>query len=141
MPRKMSHEEVQKFLDNKPGWIALTTVDPDGYPHTVPLGYFRLGNDILMGVRGNTHKLNNIQENPKVALLLESGSSMNDIKGLMVQGTATVHSNPEETLHYAREAARLRGVPEQDLPTEAREGAVYIKVTPARFRSWDYSTA
>ena len=141
MPRKMSHEEVHKFLDNKPGWIALTTVDPDGYPHTVPLGYFRLGNDILMGVRGNTHKLRNIQENPKVSLLLESGSSMNDIKGLMVQGTATVHSNPEETLHYAREAARLRGVPEQDLPTEAREGAVYIKVTPARFRSWDYSTA
>jgi nitroimidazol reductase NimA-like FMN-containing flavoprotein (pyridoxamine 5'-phosphate oxidase superfamily) len=135
----MSHEEVHKFLDNKPGWIALTTVDPDGYPHTVPLGYFRLGNDILMGVRGNTHKLRNILENPKVSLLLESGSSMNDIKGLMVQGTATVHSNPEETLHYGREAARLRGVPEQDLPTEPRKDAVYIKVTPSRFRSWDYS--
>ena len=40
----------------------------------VPLGYFRLGNDILMGVRGNTLKLRNIEENPKVSLLLESGS-------------------------------------------------------------------
>ena len=139
MPRKMSIEEAHEFLDNKPGWIALTTIGPDGYPHTVPLGYFRLGNDILMGVRGNTRKLRNIQENPKVSLLLESGTSMQDIKGLMVQGTATVHSRPEETLHYAREAAKLRGVPEQDLPREAREGAVYIKVTPARFRSWDYS--
>ena len=139
MPRKMSIEEAHEFLDSKPGWIALTSIGEDGYPHTVPLGYFRLGNDILMGVRGKTRKLRNIQYNPKVSLLLESGNSMQDIKGLMVQGTATVHSNPDETLHYAQEAARLRGVLEQDLPTEAREGAAYIKVTPARFRSWDYS--
>ena len=139
MPRTMSIEETHEFLDSKPGWIALTTIDPDGYPHTVPLGYFRLENDVLMGVRSNTRKLKNIQNNPKVSLLLESGTSMQDIKGLMVQGTATVHSNPEETLHYSREAARLRGVPEKDLPTEPREGAVYIKVTLARLRSWDYS--
>lgn len=139
MPRKMSIEEAHEFLDSKPGWIALTTIGPDGYPHTVPLGYFRLGNEILMGVRGNTRKLSNIQHNSKVSLLLESGTSRQDIKGLMVQGTATVHSDPEETLSYAREAARLRGVPEEDLPTEPREGAVYIKVTAARFRSWDYS--
>ena len=72
-------------------------------------------------------------------LTLERGSTRQDIKGLMVQGTATVHSKPEETLHYAREAGRLRGVPEQDLPAEPRAGAVYIKVTPERFRSWDYS--
>ena len=139
MPRKMSIEEAHGFLDSKPGWIALTTIGPDGFPHTVPLGYFRLGNEILMGVRDNTRKLRNIQDNPKVSLLLESGHSRQDIKGLMVQGTAIVHTKPEETLHYAREAARLRGVPEPDLPTEPREGAVYIKVTPARFRSWDYS--
>ena len=138
MPRRMSIEEAYEFLDSKPGWIALTTIGPDGFPHTVPLGYFRLDNEILMGVRGNTRKLQNIRDNPKVSLLLESGSSMQDIKGLMVQGTATVHSDPEETLHFAREAARRRGVAEPDLPTEARQGAVYIKVTPARFRSWDY---
>ena len=65
MPRKMSIKEAHEFLDSKPGWIALTTIGPDGYPHTVPLGYFRLGNDILMGVRGNTRKLRNIQDNPQ----------------------------------------------------------------------------
>ena len=88
MPRKMSIEEAHEFLDSKPGWITLTTISADGYPHAVPLGYFRLGNDILMGVRGNTRKLKNIQGNPKVSLLLESGTSLQDIKGLMVQGTA-----------------------------------------------------
>ena len=117
----------------------MTTIGPDGYPHTVPLGYFRLGEDIVMGVRGNTRKLKNIQDNPKVSLLLESGKSRGDIKGLMVQGTATVHSEPSDALYFAREAAKLRGVPEQELPTEPRKDAVYIKVTPQRIRSWDYS--
>ena len=111
MPREMSIEEAHDFLDRKPGWIVLTTIGPDGYPHTVPLGYFRLGSDILMGVRGDTRKLRNIQDNPKVSLLLESGHTMQDIRGLMVQGTATVHSMPADTLYYSREAARLRGVP------------------------------
>ncbi len=139
MPSKLTLEETHKFLDSKPGWIALTTIGPDGYPHTVPLGYFRLGDDIVMGVRGNTRKLKNIEGNPKVGLLLESGRSRQDIRGLMVQGTATVHSDPLEALFYAREAAKLRGVAEEDLPTEPRKDAVYIKVSPKRVRSWDYS--
>ena len=139
MPRRMTLQEVRDFLDSKPGWIALTTVGPDGFPHTVPTGYFRLGDDILLGVRNNTLKIRNIRYNPRVSLMIESGSTRQDIKGLMIQGNASVHTEPEELLHYAREAARLRGVAEVDLPTEPRPGAAYIKVTPHRIRSWDYS--
>ena len=140
MPRKLTRQEAHEFLDSKPGWIMLSTIGSDGYPHTVPLGYFRLGDEILMGVRPGTRKLRNIQGNPKVSLLLENGRTRKDIKGLMIQGTATLHTNPEETLHYAREAAKRRGVPESELPTNPRENAAYIRVVPHRFRSWDYST-
>ena len=139
MPRKLTGQETHEFLDSKPGWILLSTIGPDGYPHTVPLGYFRLGDEILMGVRSKTRKLKNIRANPKVSLLLETGRTRQDIKGLMIQGTATLHTDPKETLHYAREAAKLRGVPESELPTEARADAVYIRVVPERFHSWDYS--
>ena len=139
MPRQLTLQEAHEFLDSKPGWIVLTTIGPDGFPHSVPLGFFRLDDEILMGVRANTLKLRNIQRNPKVSLVLETGSTMADIKGLMVQGTATVHTEPDELLHYAREAAKRRGVPEEELPTEPRPGAAYIRVTPHRLRSWDYS--
>ena len=139
MPRELTRQEAQEFLDSKPSWIMLSTVGPDGYPHTVPLGYFRLGDEILMGVRGGTKKLRNIQSNAKVSLLLESGGTMKDIKALMIQGTATLHDDQKETLHYAREAAKQRGVPDSELPTEARKDAVYIRVVTERLRSWDYS--
>ena len=139
MPRKFSVQEAREFLDSRPGWITLTTIGPDGFPHSVPLGYFRLGDEILMGVKANTKKLKNIEDNPKVSLLLEPGKPSGNIKGLMVQGVATIHSEPEEILHYAREAAKLRGVPDGELPTEPRDGAAYIRVPLQRFISWDYS--
>ena len=139
MPRRLTQQEIYDYLDSKPGWVVLTTLDADGFPHSVPLGYFRLGDEILMGVRADTHKLDNIARNPKVSLLIESGSTMADIRGVMVQGTAAVHAEPGDVLHYARAAARRRGVAEADLPAEPRPGAAYIRVTPERIRSWDYS--
>ena len=96
----------------------------------MPTGYFRLGDDVLLGVRNNTLKIKNIRYNPQVSLMIESGSTRQDIKGVMIQGNATVIDDPDEFLHYAREAARLRGVAEADLPAEPRPGAAYIKVTP-----------
>ena len=139
MPARMTDQEVKAFLDTKPGWIVLSTIGRDGYPHSVPLGYFRLGDDVYIGCRAGTQKLKNIERNPKVSLVLESGSSRKDIKGVMIQGHATVHTAPETALRLSREAARLRGVAEDALPHEPRPGVAYIQEQPHRIISWDYS--
>ena len=47
-----------------------------------------------------------------------------------VQGMAALHTDPGETLRYARQSAKLRGVPEAELPTEPRQDAAYIRVAP-----------
>ena len=46
MAESLDLEAFNDFLDSKPGWIVLTTIAPDGYPHSVPLGYFRDGDHI-----------------------------------------------------------------------------------------------
>jgi hypothetical protein len=71
----MTHEEVKAFLDAKPGWIILSTIGLQGYSHSVPIGYFRPG-------RAGTQKVKNIQRNPKVSLVLESGTTRRDIRGV-----------------------------------------------------------
>lgn len=139
MPVRMTDEEVKTFLDAKPGWIMLSTFGPHGYPHSVPIGYFRLGDDVYLGCRAGTQKIKNIERNPKVSLLLESGHTRQDIKGVMIQGHATVYSDTADTLRLSREAARLRGVAEHEWPQEARPGAAYVRVEPRRIISWDYS--
>lgn len=140
MPRKLSDEEIEAYLDSRPGWAILSTIDHDGFPHSVPLGYFRFGRDIIMGVRDGTHKVANVESNPNVSVLLEDGSTMADIRGVMLQGRARIVREPEEALQLAREGARARGVPEPDWPTEPRPGAAYIRLTPVRTRSWDYGS-
>jgi len=139
MPARMTDQEVKAFLDAKPGWIVLSTLGPNGYPHSVPIGYFRLGDDIYLGCRAGTQKIKNIERNPKVSLMLESGTTRQDIKGVMIQGHASVHTDPETTLRLSRAAARLRGVAEDALPQAPRPGVAYIKVEPRRIISWDYS--
>ena len=139
MPAQLTKEEAHEFLDSRPGWLILTTIGPDGYPHTVPIGYFRSGDDIYTGGREGTQRLANIKRNPQVSILVESGGSMQDIKGLLIQGDAEIVTGPDEALKLMREGAKQRGMPEAELPTEPRPGTAYIRVVPKKYISWDYS--
>ena len=141
MPGKMSKEEVDAFLDSKPGWMMLTSQGRDGYPHTVPIGYFRDGDRIFMGCRDNTQKVKNIERNPKVSLVIEDGKTMSDLRGILFRGDASVVREDEERLKISRLAAKLRGAPEDEWPTTASAGSVFIKVDRPRVTSWDYSKA
>ena len=136
----MSDVEIEAYLDSRPSWAILSTIEKDGFPHAVPLGYFRLGRDIIMGVRDGTRKIANVENNPNVSVLLEDGSSMADIRGVMLQGHARIVREEGEALQLAREGARVRGVPEPEWPTAPRPGAAYIRMTPVKTLSWDYSS-
>ena len=138
MPVPMTINEAYEFLDSRPGFIVLSTIGRDGYPHSVPIGYFRLGEDIYVGGRANTQRIRNVQRNPLVSAMLaaERGSGA---KGVMVQGEADVITAPEDVLMLMRESTKQRGTPEADLPTEPTPGRAYIRIQPRKFVSWDYS--
>ena len=140
MPGKMTKEEAYAYLDSRPGMMVLTTIGRDGFPHSVPLGYFRLAEDVYLGGRNSTQRVKNVQRgNTKVAVLLDSGSALKDLKGLLIQGDAELITDAQETLRLMREGARWRGTPVEQWPKEARPDVAYIKVKPRRFISWDYS--
>jgi nitroimidazol reductase NimA-like FMN-containing flavoprotein (pyridoxamine 5'-phosphate oxidase superfamily) len=118
----------------------LTTLGKDGYPHSIPIGYFRIDETVYMGCRADTQKTKNIERNPKVSLGLESGTTMQDIKGVLIQGDAEVVTEPGRLLELQREAGRQRGTAEADLLTSANVGSAYIAVTSVKVISWDYGT-
>ncbi len=62
---------------------------------------------------------------------------MAELRGLVIQGDATLIEEADEVLRLAETAARERGVAKEDLPTEVRPGTAFIRVTPRRMRSWD----
>lgn len=139
MPRQLTRDEVYAFLDSRPGWMAITTIGPDGYPHTVPVGYYRLDDTIVMGGPAGSRRFRNVESNPRVSLMIEQGSERQELMGVMIQGDATLHKDPQARLRFMREGARRRGVPEDQLPTEASPGAAYLEVEIRKIVSWDYS--
>ena len=139
MPATFTKEEAHSFPDREVRWVYLATIGKEGYPHTVPIGFFRIGDDVYAGGHLGTQRLANIARNTKVSALFESGMSMKDIKGLLIQGDASVVSEPAAVLELMRASMKKRGVPDDQLPAEPRPGVAYIKITPRKYISWDYS--
>lgn len=138
MKRALTDEEFNSFYQNHSGWVVLSSIDGLGFPHSIPIGYFYHDGSVYCGTRDNTKKIRNIENNEKVSLLIESGSTMQNIKGAMIQGNAKVHRSEEQVLRCSRLAASARGVAEKDWPTKANPGAAYIEVTAIKRVSWDY---
>lgn len=131
----MTREEAYAFIDDGPRWGVLTTVGRDGYPHAVPLGYYRDGDELFVNARGK--RLANIRAHPQVALLLESGGEMAELRGLVIEGDARLVEEPAEVLRLSRIAGRRHSTPDAELPTEPRPGLVWALIAPRRMRSWD----
>ena len=135
---ELSEDEANAYLDRRTEWAVLTTVGTDGMPHSVPLGYFRLGDHLYLGMREGSQKIKNIERNPHVSVLVTSAKSTRDISGVLVQGTGTLIRDPGRRLELARGLARQRGTPETELPGSVSEDGVYVQVTRKRVISWNY---
>ncbi len=133
-----SEDEVNEYLDQRAEWAILTTIGPDGYPHSVPLGYFRFGDDLVLGVREGSQKIKNVERNPRVAVVVTSAKETGDITGVLLQGDATLIRDAAERLAIARESARQRGTAEGHLPDSVSPDGVYVKVSRHRLVTWSY---
>ncbi len=134
---KMTKDEAYAYLDSRPGWLILTTIDSHGFPHSIPTAYFRKGDEIYAGGHGAKSRIKNIQHNPKVSALVESGVAVNELKFLLIQGDADVITDPQEVLALVREDEKQEGTPEDQLSTQVAENLAYTRIKPRRFVSWD----
>ena len=92
-----------------------------------------------MGCIDQTQKVKNIERNEKISVCIESGSTMRDIKGVLLRGNASIIRLPEDRLALSLLAAKSRGVEEKDLPKEASPNGVYIELSNFKITSWDYA--
>ena len=132
----MTADEVHSYLDQRGEWAILTTLHPSGFPHSVTLGYFRLGDDVYLGMNDGTQKVRNAERDPRASVLVTSSKAAGGIDGVLLQGRASIVRGRAERLALAQEAARQRG--EADLPATVSENGVYLKLTPERVVSWIY---
>lgn len=129
----MDEREARAFLEAKDRWVVLTTIGPDGFPHSVPMGYFLHGDHFVMGCKDGTQKVRNIERQPKVSVLWENGRQSDEMIAVMVRGIARVVRDDTERLRLKQEACRQRG---EEPPTTVGAGFVYIEVQPTKTIRW-----
>ena len=125
--------------------ITLCSIDHRGYPHAVAM-WFEVDPDgsILMTTYSKSQKARNLERNPKVALMVESGERYEILKGVLIRGRAElIHDVDRCAALLTRVHKKMQG---EDLPAGAEEilraqarKRVLIRVVPEYTSSWDHS--
>jgi len=150
MPRKddirMSQDEIRAYL--REGHTAtFVTNGPRGYPHAVAM-FFAVDEDlsIRFATYARSQKVKNIERDPRVTLLIETGTAYRELRGVMLEGAAEITTDLEQTVATMIEANAGTGSPLPDLdqiPDDVKlkmaAKRVLVRVRPTRFVSWDHS--
>ena len=144
----MTHEEQQAFL-GQGHTLVVTTVGRDGWPHVAPMWYFM--DEQRVAFRGFTksQKIVNLARNPKITVLREEGEAYEELRGIMIKGTATLIDDPARVLQMYGELSRryaFTGTAVVPLEGEALEAAfgrfapknTGVIVEPESIVSWDH---
>ncbi len=131
-PKNSQHAHIDERLrSDKVIW--LTSVRPDGRPHSVIVWFYWNGTDMLIFSKPRNQKLRNIKQNPQVVLALDNtndGSDVVTIDGtaeLLDEKTASVVS-PEYVQKYGT-MIQAMGWTAESMATEYSQP---IRVTPKK---------
>ena len=140
----LTPEEQRRFLEAS-HTIILTSLDREGYPHSVAMWYVAdPDGTVLMTTFAKSQKAVNLRRDPRCALLLESGRTYPELRGLLVRGRAALDGDVEHVLDVlARVHAKYNAPGPADGLREAMRGQarkrVVIRVRPERVASWDHA--
>jgi nitroimidazol reductase NimA-like FMN-containing flavoprotein (pyridoxamine 5'-phosphate oxidase superfamily) len=114
----------------------VATADRDGQPHLVPVCHVMVGEKIYFGSGQNAGKVQNLRQNPHIALTVDLYSDdWTHLKGVMVQGTATlIARGPRFQQVRARLYEKYPQYPEE--AALATSDSVIVEVTPTHVFSW-----
>ena len=139
---QLTPEERDEFL-RKTKTIVLSSIDQRGYPHSVAMWYVMDDGCCLMTTYAKSQKTMNLRRNAKVALMAESGTTYDTLKGVLIRGRAEVINDVDfcagvlARVHQKMSGSMPEGI-EEALKAQARKRVV-IKVIPEHISSWDHS--
>jgi len=135
---RFTPEEEAAFLRDNPK-CALATIDQDGFPHIVAMGFY-VGDDgaFYMTSYAKAQKVLNIRRNPKVGLMVETGASYAELKGVMVRGICEIIEDVE-TVRAVMDHRRTSAESGRRGSVDRAPKRVVLKVTPHKISSWDHA--
>ncbi len=140
----LSEAEVADFLDAK-ATITIVSNGVGGFPHPMPMWFARDEEGFIrMTTYRKSQKIRNIERDPRVSLLAESGIDYAELKGVVIHGRAELIDDEDLALDTMRRIGEKAG-----RPTQAGSGdegmrrnaakRLVIRVKPDKIVSWDHA--
>lgn len=140
---KMTEAEVAEFLTESKK-VQVATVNPDGSPHLTTLFYVVEDGRIAFWTYGRSQKIKNLERDPRITCLVETGDDYFELRGVSVSGTAVIVTD-EARIREIGTAVASRMVDGADLGDLGRDEVerqvkkrVGVVVVPSRTASWDH---
>jgi general stress protein 26 len=137
--RLTTHE--QAALLREPHKAAFATLDKDGFPHVVAMGFLAKDGAIYMTSYAKAQKVLNVRRNPKVGVMIETGDEYAAFRGVMIRGHCEIIEDRELVEATLREIAAKQGSASRR-PSGAITSApkrVVLKIVSEKIASWDHT--
>jgi PPOX class probable F420-dependent enzyme len=140
---KMTEAEIEEFLHGSKK-VQVATLNPDGSPHLTTLFYVVEDGRIAFWTYGRSQKIKNLERDPRITCLVETGDDYFELRGVSISGRAELVTD-EDALRRIGTAVASRMVDGADLGDIGRDEVerqvkkrVGVLVVPTRTASWDH---
>lgn len=144
----MTQDELASFLETG-HTLQVASIDNDGYPHLAPMWYVMRDGHILFRSFTKSQKIVNLKRNPRLSVLVETGETYAELRGVMIRGRARLVDDREfvlETYGALADKYEMIGGRRVSLDREGLEAAfgsyadknTAVIVEPVKISSWDH---
>jgi PPOX class probable F420-dependent enzyme len=141
---RLSEAEQHELLEDA-RVLQIASILPDGRPHLVPMWFARDDEGLLIfSTYGSSQKIKNLERDPRITALAETGHEYDEVRGLSIDGRAEIVRDPHVTTRtlqlvgaHTNRRPRPDPNPEADPPPAAYK-RVTVRIHPERVRSWDH---
>src|SRR6478735_4979996 len=139
----MSDDEIADFLDRS-RTATMATNGPGGIPHLIAMWYGVIDGKVYFETKAKSQKAVNLRRDPNIAVMIEAGTTYDQLRGVSIEGTAALIEDTEDPEYWAAAVSvfeRYTG-PYSDETKPFVEimmnKRIVVRVDPNRVRSWDH---
>ncbi|OHV05276.1 pyridoxamine 5'-phosphate oxidase family protein [Mycobacterium talmoniae] len=140
LARELGHPDAQKLLSGSMARLAYNGYD--GFPRVIPVGFYWTGEHIVVSTAPTSPKARALAYRPQVALTIDTGSTPEEAKALLVRGLATLETVDGVTDEYLASARRSMDGPQlAEFERSVRatyQQMVRISIEPLWARFYDF---
>ncbi len=138
----MSEGEVRAFL-HEPHLCRIGTIGPRGEVHLVAMNYGFVGERPAFWTYKAAQKTKNLERNPTLSLIVDTGLRYSELKGASLSGTGELRDDAEAMAEFSRSIAERYGGPLRGETGEAARASapkrIVVVLHATKTMSWDHA--